>query len=84
MIDIRRNATLLATSLAVAIAIVEFGSPSVPQAQAAEMNMTATASGLQITDTTPGTGASPNTGDTCVMHYTGWLRENGTKGRKFD
>jgi peptidylprolyl isomerase len=43
-----------------------------------------TASGLQIIDTTVGTGASPRTGQTCVMHYTGWLYENGTKGKKFD
>lgn len=43
-----------------------------------------TASGLKIIDTTVGTGASPKTGQTCVMHYTGWLYEGGTKGKKFD
>jgi peptidylprolyl isomerase len=43
-----------------------------------------TASGLKITDTTAGTGATPKTGQTCVMHYTGWLYDNGAKGRKFD
>jgi peptidylprolyl isomerase len=43
-----------------------------------------TPSGLQITDTKVGTGASPKTGQTCVMHYTGWLYENGAKGKKFD
>jgi peptidylprolyl isomerase len=43
-----------------------------------------TASGLQVIDTTPGTGASPKTGEICVMHYTGWLYENGQKGKKFD
>ena len=43
-----------------------------------------TASGLQIIDSTEGTGASPKTGQTCVMHYTGWLYENGQKGKKFD
>jgi peptidylprolyl isomerase len=43
-----------------------------------------TASGLQIVDTKEGTGASPKTGQTCVMHYTGWLYENGQKGKKFD
>ena len=43
-----------------------------------------TPSGLQIIDTKPGTGPSPKTGQTCVMHYTGWLYENGTKGKKFD
>ena len=43
-----------------------------------------TASGLKIIDTTVGTGASPKTGQTCVMHYTGWLSEGGAKGKKFD
>ena len=43
-----------------------------------------TASGLQIIDTKVGTGAAPKPGQTCVMHYTGWLYENGQKGKKFD
>jgi peptidylprolyl isomerase len=43
-----------------------------------------TTSGLQITDTKVGTGATPKTGQTCVMHYTGWLYQNGAKGQKFD
>ena len=43
-----------------------------------------TPSGLKIIDTQPGTGASPKTGQTCVMHYTGWLYEGGAKGKKFD
>ena len=43
-----------------------------------------TPSGLQIIDTKVGAGASPKTGQTCVMHYTGWLYENGAKGKKFD
>ena len=46
--------------------------------------MTTTASGLQIIDTTVGTGASPKTGQTCEMHYTGWLYLDGKKGSKFD
>ena len=43
-----------------------------------------TASGLKITDTQAGTGATPKTGQTCVMHYTGWLYQDGKKGAKFD
>ena len=43
-----------------------------------------TPSGLKIIDVKPGTGASPKTGQTCVMHYTGWLYENSAKGKKFD
>jgi peptidylprolyl isomerase len=48
------------------------------------MAMTTTASGLQFEDTVPGAGAQPRTGQTCVMHYTGWLWEGGQKGAKFD
>jgi FKBP-type peptidyl-prolyl cis-trans isomerase len=43
-----------------------------------------TASGLEIIDSVVGTGASPKPGQICVMHYTGWLYENGKKGKKFD
>jgi len=43
-----------------------------------------TASGLQIADSKVGTGATPKPGQTCVMHYTGWLDEHGAKGKKFD
>ncbi|MCM3877041.1 MAG: FKBP-type peptidyl-prolyl cis-trans isomerase [Thermoanaerobaculia bacterium] len=46
--------------------------------------MKTTPSGLQYEDTVEGPGASPKTGQTCVMHYTGWLFENETKGKKFD
>ena len=48
------------------------------------MAMTKTASGLSYEDTQVGTGASPTAGQTCVMHYTGWLWVNGAKGAKFD
>jgi peptidylprolyl isomerase len=47
-------------------------------------SMTTTPSGLQYEDTVVGTGAAPATGQTCVMHYTGWLYQDGKKGAKFD
>ena len=43
-----------------------------------------TPSGLRITDTKIGSGTTPRTGQICVMHYTGWLFQNGVKGQKFD
>lgn len=52
-------------------------------AQVAGKTMT-TPSGLKITDSKIGTGATPKPGQTCIMHYTGWLYEGGAKGRKFD
>ena len=59
------------------------GMPTIAVAQNPGKTMT-TASGLQIIDNTVGTGASPKPGQTCVMHYTGWLYEGGKKGKKFD
>ncbi len=43
-----------------------------------------TPDGLEIIDLKVGTGASPKTGQTVVVHYTGWLYANGKKGTKFD
>src|SRR6202795_1322583 len=57
--------------------------PTIAAAQTAGKTMT-TPSGLQITDSTVGTGAMPKPGQICVMHYTGWLYEGGKKGKKFD
>jgi peptidylprolyl isomerase len=48
------------------------------------MAMTTTASGLKYEDTSAGTGPVPSKGQTCVMHYTGWLWVNDAKGAKFD
>ena len=71
-----------------ALAIIMIGSVShfvstTASAQTAGKIMTTT-SGLQIIDSVAGTGASPKPGQICVMHYTGWLYENGQKGKKFD
>ena len=43
-----------------------------------------TSSGLQMIDTQAGTGAQPKSGQTAVVHYTGYLNDNGKKGKKFD
>jgi peptidylprolyl isomerase len=55
-----------------------------PSAAIAQGKPVTTASGLQIIDTKVGTGATPKRGQICVMHYTGWLYENGAKTKKFD
>src|ERR1022692_2174840 len=74
----------MAFALVTALAgVVAGGTPTTAAAQTAGKTMT-TSSGLQITDSTVGTGATPKAGQICVMHYTGWLYENGTKGKKFD
>ncbi len=58
--------------------------PAAPAEKKVEGKMIKTPSGLQYTDAKEGTGVSPKTGQICVMHYTGWLFENGAKGKKFD
>lgn len=46
--------------------------------------MTELPSGLKFEDTVVGSGPSPTRGQTCVMHYTGWLFDGTTRGAKFD
>jgi peptidylprolyl isomerase len=72
------------TALALMMALAGMGiAPTMATAQEQGKAVT-TPSGLQIIDTQVGTGATPRTGQTCVMHYTGWLYQNGAKGQKFD
>lgn len=74
----RRSVIAVAVSSSIAAAIADRAA-----AQGSGAKVT-TPSGLQITDSVVGTGATPKTGQTCVMHYTGWLYENSQKGKKFD
>jgi peptidylprolyl isomerase len=78
----RAKVTALAFATVVVAGLVA-GAPTPATAQAAGKTMT-TPSGLQITDIKAGTGALPKSGQICVMHYTGWLYQNGAKGAKFD
>ena len=78
----RRTSFLASFALVTALAFAA-GTPSTAAAQTAGKTMT-TSSGLQITDSTVGTGATPKAGQICVMHYTGWLYQDGVKGKKFD
>src|SRR5215467_5063696 len=75
-----RAMTVLALIVALAGVCI---APTVATAQEPGKTVT-TPSGLKIIDTQIGTGATPRTGQTCVMHYTGWLYQNGAKGQKFD
>jgi serine/threonine protein kinase len=52
--------------------------------KAKEKSMTRAESGLRYRDTKGGNGEKPSNGQTCVMHYTGWLWEDDKKGKKFD
>src|SRR5271157_251141 len=76
----------LVAALAAMIALVAAtgGRADDPGQTEKEKKMTKTESGLQYRDIKEGTGEKPKKGQTCVMHYTGWLWENGAKGKKFD
>jgi peptidylprolyl isomerase len=80
----RRN--LMAACAAIAtMGIVSTGALIMaPDASAQSAKPVTTSSGLQMIDTQPGTGASPKQGQVAVVHYTGYLNDNGKKGKKFD
>ena len=75
--------TFLGT-LALAAGVTFGGASSANAAEPKDKKMTTTASGLQYHDTKEGTGAQPKRGQTVIVHYTGWLYEDGKKGKKFD
>src|SRR5215469_15388509 len=51
---------------------------------AANAQLIKTPDGLQYTDDKIGSGAPAAAGTKVTVHYTGWLDENGAKGKKFD
>ena len=82
----RRFQHTMLSTLAIALTVLTASAVSMPitaMAQTAGKAMT-TASGLQIIDSKVGTGATPKPGQICVVHYTGWLYQDGQKGKKFD
>ena len=84
----RVSALLAAVLVAVPLLAQEKPKPAAPAAPPAETKkeskMVTTPSGLMYEDLKVGTGASPQPGQTCVMHYSGWLWVNAAKGSKFD
>jgi peptidylprolyl isomerase len=77
---------LMAASAAIAtFSIVSTGIVTMTDDAAAQSaKPVTTSSGLQMIDTQAGTGAQPKQGQTAVVHYTGYLNDNGKKGKKFD
>jgi peptidylprolyl isomerase len=75
---------LIAAMAVASFATLAFETTNNAIAEPQGTSMTTTASGLQYEDTVIGTGDAPETGQICVMHYTGWLYVDGKKGAKFD
>jgi peptidylprolyl isomerase len=83
----KRTASILLTviaALALAALPAFADEPAKSGTKEGKSKMERLPSGLQYEDVKVGTGAQPRKGQTCVMHYTGWLWENGAKGKKFD
>jgi peptidylprolyl isomerase len=72
----QRNANVLAPFRRGTLAVISGGAAIATPTLAQTGKPMTTPSGLQIIDS--------KVGQTCVMHYTGWLYENGAKGKKFD
>jgi peptidylprolyl isomerase len=70
-------------AVAAALSVATTGVIAMSEAADAQP-VTTTPSGLKIIDIKVGTGPAPKPGQTCMMHYTGWLYENDKKGAKFD
>jgi FKBP-type peptidyl-prolyl cis-trans isomerase len=83
-----RSILLTAMAIAALFSLVAVAGASAPDPGQADQKKTKkwqqTESGLQYLDVKEGTGDSPATGETCMVHYTGWLWENNAKGKKFD
>jgi peptidylprolyl isomerase len=68
---------------AVALAILAVSMPF-GRSDAAGNQVTEMPDGLKYTDTKVGDGATAKAGNKVSVNYTGWLYENGAKGKKFD
>jgi peptidylprolyl isomerase len=68
---------------AVALALTVAAAPLV-SATAATSQVTEMPDGLKYTDEKIGDGATAASGEQVTVHYTGWLDNDGAKGKKFD
>ena len=81
MVAFLRRGAVAALALIASLGVMPHAAPP---ALAQEGKPMTTSSGLTIADTKVGSGAEAKPGSNCVMHYTGWLYQNGAKGAKFD
>ena len=68
---------------ALALAFLAVSTPA-GRSDAADNQVTEMPDGLKYTDTKIGDGATAKAGNKVTVNYTGWLYENGAKGKKFD
>jgi peptidylprolyl isomerase len=77
MISIKLSCAALA--LAIIAAVSPLGRSAAAANQVIEMP-----NGLKYTDAETGSGAEATAGHKVSVHYTGWLSNNGAKGKRFD
>lgn len=82
MVALSRRGAVVALALFASLGILADARSTPALAQQGTPKVTD--SGLILADTKVGTGVEAKPGKRCVMHYTGWLYENGAKGEKFD
>jgi peptidylprolyl isomerase len=68
---------------ALALAVLAVSAPA-GRSDAADNQVIEMPDGLKYTDTKTGEGAAARSGNKVSVHYTGWLSDNGAKGKKFD
>ena len=68
-----------AAALAILAALTPAG-----RSDAADNQVTEMPNGLKYTDVKVGDGATAKAGNKVSVNYTGWLYDNGAKGKKFD
>jgi peptidylprolyl isomerase len=79
-----RSIFLTAMTVAVLFSLAVSARTSAADPSQVNQDMKKTESGLKYRDEQEGTGETPKTGQTCIVHYTGWLWENNAKGKEFD
>jgi peptidylprolyl isomerase len=83
-----RSSFFTATAVAVLFSLVISAGVSAVEPNQADQSkskpMKKTDSGLQYADEKEGDGETPTAGQTCLVHYTGWVWENNAKGKEFD
>jgi peptidylprolyl isomerase len=82
----RDRQVMIAIRTACAAVALALTAATVPPASvaAATSQVTEMPDGLKYTDDMIGAGATAASGEKVTVHYTGWLDNNGAKGKKFD
>jgi FKBP-type peptidyl-prolyl cis-trans isomerase len=68
----------------IAAAVLALATPAVTWAAPAPAAVVVQSNGVRVIDTKLGTGTEAQPGSLVVVHYTGWIYQDGGKGKQFD